>query len=474
MRMKISVRTSSGIVGLVCWVIASGLAVFVFAGIRDRGRLIRDNDNERIFNLIFTGFRGYDGVGAAIEGNPVLSERIAGFGVYGEDLTANYRWGDAPAVFNTGILETQEKNRFNRYTIQDQKQGRVKFVLHHERVLPAAPPRMPGSVGTRSAPAPADAEAPAGADPKRPAEPNPSWPGERRVRPEPQAGTVGLFTPGTYVYIDIAHPAYWRTQAFTAALFPLCEIALFAAAFYIRRLYLRNREYRERIEAQKNLVVLGTAASTLAHEIKNPLLSIRLQTGILKKTLPQNGQEEVAIIEEEVERLSELIYRVSDFLREPEGNRTPIQVYDMVRDSARRLCGRDIVRQESFGDMMIYMDPYRARSVFENILRNALESGGPPEEIGVFITRNGGYITITVLDRGKGISDADLKRVFDPFFTRKSTGTGIGLGVSKRFVEAVKGKITLTQRDGGGTAVRITLPEWIPEGIPEFADRGVG
>jgi two-component system sensor histidine kinase HydH len=109
---------------------------------------------------------------------------------------------------------------------------------------------------------------------------------------------------------------------------------------------------------------------------------------------------------------------------------------------------------------MVFLDPDRLRSVFENLLRNALESGGSEEVVGASIARNGGRLHITIYDRGKGISTEDLKRVFDPFFTRKSVGTGIGLCISKRFVQAARGTITLENREGGGALVRITLPEY--------------
>jgi two-component system sensor histidine kinase HydH len=109
---------------------------------------------------------------------------------------------------------------------------------------------------------------------------------------------------------------------------------------------------------------------------------------------------------------------------------------------------------------MIYMDADRTRSVIENLIRNALESGSPPGELGASVIRSGGSLTIAVYDRGRGIDPGDLKRVFDPFFTSKSTGTGIGLSISKRFVEAAGGTITLENREGGGIIASIVMEEW--------------
>ncbi|MDR2110179.1 MAG: HAMP domain-containing histidine kinase [Spirochaetaceae bacterium] len=426
--MKVSPRTSSCAAALLVWMLFSALTILIILGTRDRARLIRDNENERILNMLFAGLRDYDDFGSAIESLPLLTERIIGFALYGSDRSLIYRWGTVPPVLDGDMLKGAAA-RNGRYTIPDKRGHSVKFILHFEKM--PMPPRNGGQ--------------------------------GRYTRRESWFSTP--LARGDYFYINISHSAYWRTRTFTAILFPLAEIALLALVWYIRGLYLRNREYRERIEAQKNLVVLGTAAGTLAHEIKTPLLSIRLQTGILEKLLPHTGtpntgREELEIINEEVDRLSALIYRVNDYLREAEGNRIPINSYDLIRDISRRLRGRNIIRDDAIRDGIIFMDADRARSVFENIIRNALESGGREDAVEVSITRSGGKVIIGVLDRGTGIKETDLKRVFDPFFTSKSTGTGIGLSISKRFIEAVKGSIGLENREDGGTLVKIILAEY--------------
>jgi two-component system sensor histidine kinase HydH len=92
-----------------------------------------------------------------------------------------------------------------------------------------------------------------------------------------------------------------------------------------------------------------------------------------------------------------------------------------------------------------------------------MESGSPENEICAAILRHveSSSIVISICDRGRGIAEGDLKRVFDPFFTSKNTGTGIGLSISKRFVEAAGGAIGIENREGGGTAVFITLEEYV-------------
>jgi two-component system sensor histidine kinase HydH len=434
--MKRSVRTTSYFAAILVWILFSILTVFIIHEMRDKARLIRDKENEELLNVLFSSLRNNDDFGSAVESSGLLRERVKGLAVYGRDLGLIYQWGKAPAVFDEELLEHYASTKNGRYTIPDKRRRTIKFIIHTERMIPGPPSGSPPGPPRRNAP-------------------------RRRNMMRPDSLFWNTLANGKYLYIDIAHPVYWRTEAFTSILFPFCEIALLVLFLYIRSLYIRNGEYQERIEAQKNLVVLGTAASTLAHEIKNPLLSIRLQTGILRKILSDTGREEIAIIDEEVERLAALSYRVNDFLRDAEGSRTVINSYELVRDISQRLCGRNIIDGGSIRDALIYVDGDRARSIFENIIRNALESGSAGEDVGASISRTGGAVVIAVFDRGKGIAEGDMDRVFDPFFTSKSSGTGIGLSISRRFVEAVKGSIVLENREGGGAVARVALTEYV-------------
>lgn len=450
-----TLRTSkslSAIAAILCWALFSALTVFIILGMRDRARLIRDNDNERLFNHLFTSLRNYDDFGSAIESLELLRDRIIGFGIYGEDLTPSYQWGTVPPVFDEGMLEDYRAARNGRYTIPDKGDRRVKFILSTEGMMP--PPQRRNQEINRNH------------ENIR----NRHWSREESRDTEQDKVPGSFFTPfarGRYIYIDISHANYWRSQTLTAIAFPLCELVLLALVFFVRGLYLRNREYRERIEAQQNLVVLGTAASTLAHEIKNPLLSIRLQTGILEKLSPEKGREELGIINEEVDRLSALSYRINDYLRDAAGQPAPLNIATILSEISLRICGRNIVEENSLTDALVFMDAGRARSVFENIIRNAIESGSPENAIGAAILRNDdngsdktGAVNISIYDRGRGIAEGDIKRVFDPFFTSKSTGTGIGLSIGKRFVEAAGGTIGIENREGGGVTVFITMIEY--------------
>ncbi|GHV95539.1 hypothetical protein AGMMS50293_18590 [Spirochaetia bacterium] len=477
-RIKRAIKTSSLIAAILGWLLLSALNVFIFWQLQDRARLLRDNDNERTLNTLFTELRNYSDFGSAVESNVDLRSRIIGVAVYENDLRPVYQWGNVPPVFNEQILKESYRNRFGRYTIPDRRGRSAKFVLYYGRMgmpenSPPVPPGPPqGMMRPRTAvPQPGSSQAEQRQETRRQF--------ENRQGPEQQGTFFFDLFRGRYFYIDISHPEYWRVRTLATILFPLTEIAMLILIFYIRRLYLRNREYREKIDAQQNLVVMGTAAGTLAHEIKNPLLSIRLQTGILEKLSGENGKDEINIINQEVDRLSALVYRVNDYLREPGGERAPLDISNLLAETSIRIFGKNIIDKNSAASAIIFADENRIRSVLENILRNALESGSLPAEIGAAVNIEGKAVggaqnlVIRVFDRGRGIPGKDIKRVFDPFFTSKSTGTGIGLAISKRFTEAAGGSISIENRDiprggdngeGGGLTVTLVFPVYTGEG----------
>jgi two-component system sensor histidine kinase HydH len=443
--MKITVKISSLVVAILCCILFSLLTVFVFDVVQDRARLFRDNVNEQIFSRLFTSLRDFYDYGSAIEASPTLQNRIIGLAIYREDLTSLYSWGNAPAVFDDTVLNHSHEMRNNRYTIAESKSRSIKFILNIDRRVS----QMPSPQEHHSE--------------RRPR--NGQYQFEERSEERQRSFFFSTMDAGKYFYIEIYHPDYWRTIYFSRVLFVMCELALLFIIFYIRNLFLRNIEYRKRIEDQKSLVVLGTAASTLAHEIKNPLLSIRLQTGILRKIFTHNGNEkistdEIRIIEEEVERISSLVYRVNDYLRDAVGFPNPIDVKELLQETFYRLSEMNIVCNDDEKNYSVFIDADRARSVFENIIRNALESGGAKEKNNCSISKNGNQIIIEISDKGKGISQSDMTRIFDPFFTSKSTGTGIGLSISKRFIEAANGSISLQSKEGEGTLVKIIFPEY--------------
>ena len=448
--MKAGMRTTS-VVSMVCiFILMGAVTAFVYRQMIDRITLISANDNERILNSLLAGLRDYENFGAAIEADVALTKRVRGIAVYLADGKSLYTWGSAPAMFDVDTIEKYRSGDSERYVIPDKKTASLKFLVRASRMSPMAPPERAKGF---------DPIAPTGAGSSGEIAISAQ---QARVFASVQAKVAFFFDTlrkGEWVYIDIRHNDYWRQLDAMNVVFPLVWLFLMALVAYMRSLILWNVEYRERIDKQKNLVVLGTAAGTLAHEIKNPLLAIRLQTGILEKTYPDSGIRELGIINSEIDRLSALTYRINDYLREPKGFPQSVDVAEFTREIALSMCGRDPVTERDAGDMTVSIDQNRFRSVLENVIRNALESGGSEASVEINLRRGDGKVRVDVLDRGCGISPSDAARLFEPFFTTKSRGTGIGLVICQRFVHAAGGSIRLSARAGGGMVVSVELPE---------------
>ncbi len=416
-------------IALVSFAALSVVNVVIFRGMTERNRLESRNDSERTFSILFASLRRYDDFGSAIEATESLRREVLGIGLYGEGGGVLYRWGAVPDSYVSPVfVEADVKNDMARMYLENAKNDSLVLLLRPARDAPPPPPRD---------------------------EKDGVW---RRG----QSFMFDTLRKADVIYLEVRQPQFWRQTRLQGFLFPVVEIILGALVVFVRFIVIRNGEYRQRIEQQKNLVMLGTAASTLAHEIKNPLLAIRLQTSIIARTFPGEARRELAIIDSEVERLSMLSHRVNDFLRDPAGIPSRIDPVEIASEVGERLCGRPLVSAPSGQVLAVRIDPERLRSILENLLRNALESGGRDEEVAVEIAKGDGAVRIDVLDRGTGVPSGERERVFDPFFTTKSRGSGIGLAICRRFVLAAAGTIALEDRPGGGIRARVLLPEARP------------
>ncbi len=263
------------------------------------------------------------------------------------------------------------------------------------------------------------------------------------------------------LFLELFVEGYWSTRrVFKTASF-MAPLMILLVLGFIGYLYRKNSLYRKKLASQQQLAQLGEASRTLAHEIKNPLSAIRIQTGILRKTLPETNREDLRIIDEEVSRLSLLTDRIGDFLRDPLGQPEILNLDSFIREMILRY-DRDITyTNESEADLEIRFDRQRLRSVLGNLVNNALESHGASterEQVEILASALRGKIEIAVLDRGEGIPQEKAEKIFDPFYTSKISGSGVGLSISKRFVEAAGGRLSVQNRKGGGSEARIVLP----------------
>lgn len=275
-------------------------------------------------------------------------------------------------------------------------------------------------------------------------------------------GTASMADTSTIMFISFdgsGFIAQQRLVVFVSFVGFICVIALYLFVLKIDR---QNRQYKEQMAKQNSLVSLGQAARTLTHEIKNPLSAITIQLALLKRQVKDPElQDELKLMESETQRLISLTNRVSDFLRNPEGQPEQIDLMDLIRQLVPLFAYPVTIAPSSVSQAYILFDPDRLRSVIENILKNGIESceGRDPQvEVEVVLGRRGMY-HVYVRDRGDGIQ-GDVEKLFDPFYTTKIHGSGIGLAISRQFLRARGGDIKIGPRPGGGTVVELTVAKY--------------
>ncbi len=227
--------------------------------------------------------------------------------------------------------------------------------------------------------------------------------------------------------------------------------------FFIFRIYRNNRKYRMKLDSQRNLVNLGQAARTLTHEIKNPLSSMNIQLAILRVKVSPSYKSNLGILQSEVDRIKVLADKVSEFLHNPEGTPSEFELVEFIQDIISKFPNN--ISLYSYSTFYVKMDKLRARSVFENLIKNALESGDNPEvEVIIKKGNKSKTVLIEIKDRGSGLPDGIKDKIYDPFFTTKTTGSGIGLSITRQFVDARGGSLNLYSREAGGTVAQVVLP----------------
>ena len=265
---------------------------------------------------------------------------------------------------------------------------------------------------------------------------------------------------GLYLSMDIS--GYYRKRFTYGAAAVLAPVLIAGIASLFLALLASNLRYRRRAAQRETLARIGETARTLAHEIRNPLVAIRMQTALLRREIPDGSGRELDIIDEEIERLTLLTRRVGDFLKNPRGSPESLDAAEFLRELSRKFPWPVSFPAPDPGHShRILFDRELLRSVIENLVNNARESYGEEEPAGsveIALSGEGSKLVIAVRDRGKGIPPEISEKVFDPFFSDKTHGSGIGLSVSRRFVEAAGGSLTLAPREGGGTEARVTLP----------------
>jgi len=220
-------------------------------------------------------------------------------------------------------------------------------------------------------------------------------------------------------------------------------------------------------DSQK-LAALGQLSAGIAHEIRNPLSSIKMSLQILVKRMNPEGNDlkRFKIAEKEVEHLEMLVNDILAFAKPVEPKKVSVSLSKVLEQaiamSEKGIADKNIEVQTDFADVPpVAIDAAMMADAFINIIRNAVEASNDNGKIQVtlrYTYESDQSVAIEVTDNGNGIDEIDMPHIFNPFFTRKNYGTGLGLSLVKKIIDIHQGTIDIFSKKNEGTKVLIILP----------------
>ncbi|HXD89588.1 MAG TPA: HAMP domain-containing sensor histidine kinase [Candidatus Binataceae bacterium] len=249
------------------------------------------------------------------------------------------------------------------------------------------------------------------------------------------------------------------------------EIGLLTRSFNGMLAQLRRaREREQELNRLERFTALGQLAGALAHEIKNPLNFISLALDRLRtRYAPQSGREDflhqIAIMKEEIKRLSEMVQTFLHYGQPIEIHPAPTDLRQLIdgvlalSESKLKSQGIELIERGDDGHVTLNVDAEKLRTCFVNVVVNATQAMPEGGALTVDYARDNGNLQVTFADTGAGIEDEIANRVFEPFFTTKREGIGLGLFFSKAIVEKHGGTIAVGPKEPPpGAKVTFTFP----------------
>jgi two-component system sensor histidine kinase HydH len=226
------------------------------------------------------------------------------------------------------------------------------------------------------------------------------------------------------------------------------------------------RRMEKEVARSRHLRAIGSLAAGVAHEIRNPLSSIRGFAVYFKERLSDHPDDELTadIMIAETERLNRVISQLIEFARPLELKTERVNMADLVGHAIRLIAAE--AREKSIGIEVraedglppVDVDPDRVKQVLLNILLNALAAMPDGGRLSVDSSIRKDDLEVVIADTGEGISSENMPRIYDPYFTSKPAGTGLGLAVVQKIMDAHGGRVQIESRAGAGTKVVLGFP----------------
>jgi two-component system sensor histidine kinase HydH len=237
-------------------------------------------------------------------------------------------------------------------------------------------------------------------------------------------------------------------------------LALIAAAIVLWRLSRRAERLQEAAERDRRFVTLGEMSAVLAHEIRNPLAALKGHAQLLLERLGDAGapREKAARVVAEAQRLERLTEDLLSFVRSSQVSPVPVDPAAVLREAVRDVDPVQIDVDTAAAPTSWRLDPVRMHQALVNLLRNAVEASPAGAHAVASVAREGEALGFRVRDRGVGVPAGDADRIFEPFYTTRAQGTGLGLAVARRIVELHGGAVTAHTHPEGGAEFRVVIP----------------
>jgi signal transduction histidine kinase len=234
----------------------------------------------------------------------------------------------------------------------------------------------------------------------------------------------------------------------------------------LRTQIARERELQTRLRQNERLAAIGQVAAGVAHELRNPLATIRLRGQMAqRRTTDESIAQAANVILSEVDRLDAIIERLLNFARPIRLNLSPVDLSEMCRSAITRWRTRNpgiVFEFEGEDGVSMTGDLVRLEQVVDNVIENAvhqLEEVKVSEPlVTVACSSSGGKNTLEIRDNGGGFTPEALRSAIEPFFTTRAKGTGLGLAITHEILAALGGSLSI-RNENNGAVVRILLPE---------------
>ncbi|MDA8239297.1 MAG: HAMP domain-containing sensor histidine kinase [Nitrospiraceae bacterium] len=237
----------------------------------------------------------------------------------------------------------------------------------------------------------------------------------------------------------------------------------FLAGFFVDR----DKKHALQEEKDRYLAGIGQAAAAIVHDLRNPLITI---LGFAKRLEEGKGGRETSLqaIRESALTMQSIVHDVLDFSKPV----TLKMTEEDFRDTVRRACDSCKTRAQEAGVFLTIeltpeplpadVDGTHLERAIVNLINNAIDASSRDQNVVIKVTPERQRLTVSIKDSGAGMDKETLENIFIPFYTKKSSGTGLGMPIARKIVEGHRGKINITSKPGQGTEITIEIP-WQPK-----------